>query len=231
MPPGLWRCRRPRVVRRVGGGRGRRSSRFRQDRVSFCALAHGISGLFPCRSMAWLSSRRSSKPSTRWWRAFSSSCRARSVSLGWAARRAGFSMTLLIGFFSIFHCIHLNLAPGEPEKHPVVPDAEAVFVLRPDQLLEVTLESSLKVVQPRPNALAQFLGQRAKLREGFSSERNSSKLAPAIAYPFFAVSESVPVNAARTLAVSPAKSGATGRRRPGKTRLCSTPCASGSWGR
>src|ERR1035441_7864856 len=137
---------------------------------SFFALAHGTSGLFPCRSMAWLSSRRSSKPSTRWWRAFSSSRRARSVSLGWAARRAGFSMTLLIGFFSIFHCIHLNLAPGEPEKHPVVPDAEAVFVLRTDQLLEVTLEASLKVVQPRPNALAQFLGQRAKLREGFVGE-------------------------------------------------------------
>jgi hypothetical protein len=32
-------------------------------------------------------------------------------------------------------------------------------------------------------------------------------------------SGSGPVNAARTLAVSPAKSGATGKRRPGKTRL------------
>jgi hypothetical protein len=76
-------------------------------------------------------------------------------------------MTLLIGFFSIFHCIDLKLLPGEPEKHPVVPDSEAVFVLGPSQLLDVTLEASLKIVQPLPDALAQSLGQRAKLGEGF----------------------------------------------------------------
>ncbi len=47
----------------------------------------------------------------------------------------------------------------------------------------------------------------------------------------FVFSGSGPVNVATTLAVSPAISGATGRRRPVKTRLCRTRCASGNCGR
>ena len=53
----------------------------------------------------------------------------------------------------------------------------------------------------------------------------------ALASGGFLFSGSCPINAARTLAVSPAKSGATGSWRPGKMRLCSTPCASGNCGR
>src|SRR4051812_11793278 len=107
-----------------------------------------MSGFLPLRSMAWFSSRKSSKSSTRSRSAVISACRTCRVSFDLAARFVGFSMTLLISFLPVFHCIHLNLFSGETEKHAVIADAQTIFVLYPGQLLDVALKAGLQSRQP-----------------------------------------------------------------------------------
>ena len=84
------------VAQLPGGGGGGGVGHTRPS--SFFAFDQDDSGFAPLRLMAWFNSRRSSKSSTRWRKTVNSGCKAQSVSLAFAVRLGGLSMTLLIGF-------------------------------------------------------------------------------------------------------------------------------------